>query len=308
MTAPQFSRPGAIDLSALRKPSAEAGPAGSAVAASGAFVVDVTSEQDLRSEVVERSLTVVVLVSFWSPASSASLQINATLEALAEEFAGRFVLARVDVSAQPELAAALSIPGAPLVVAALRGQLAPLIQDPLPQAQMRELVHQVLDAAATAGVTGTVAPPAPTEEGSSPVPEPVARHADAEEALLTGDFAGAIARYEQVLASAPADSEALIGVARARLLQRVSTADEAAARAAANASPDDVAAHIAVADFDLVAGSVEESFARLIDVVRRVQAEDRDTARKHLIDLFAVVGDDDPRVAKARQRLASALF
>jgi putative thioredoxin len=88
----------------------------------------------------------------------------------------------------------------------------------------------------------------------------------------------------------------------------VSTADEAAARAAADASPDDVTASIAVADFDLLAGSVEQAFSRLIDVVRRVQAEDRDAARQHLIDLFAVVGDDDPRVAKARQRLASALF
>lgn len=308
MTAPQFSRPGAIDLSALRKPAAAARPDGTAAASSGGFVVDVTSEQDLRSEVVERSLTVVVLVSFWSPSSPASLQINTTLETLADEFAGRFVLARVDVSAQPELAAALSIPEVPLVVAALRGQLAPLIQDPLPEAQMRELVHQVLDAAASAGVTGTVAPPVPAEEAHSAPAEPVVRHAEAEDALLTGDFQGAIARYEQALASSPADSEALIGLARARLLQRVSTADEAAARAAADASPDDVTASIAVADFDLLAGSVEEAFTRLIDVVRRVQAEDRDAARKHLIDLFAVIGDDDPRVAKARQRLASALF
>jgi putative thioredoxin len=308
MTAPQFSRPGAIDLSALRKPAPSAGSERTGGASSGAFVVDVTSEAALRSEVVERSLSVVVIVSFWSPTSAASVQINTTLEALADEFGGQFVLARVDVSAQPELAAALSIPQAPLVVAALRGQLAPLIQEPLPEAQMRELVRQVLEAAAAGGVTGTAAPMRSAEEPPDSVPEPVARHPLAEQALLEGDFAAAIAGYEQALAEAPADPEAMVGLARARLLQRVSTADEAAARAAAAAAPDDVPAQTLVADLDLLAGAVEEAFSRLIDVVRRVQADEREAARRHLVDLFAVVGDDDPRVAKARQRLASALF
>jgi putative thioredoxin len=303
MTAPQFSRPGAIDLSALRKP-----PSAGSERGSGAFVVDVTGESSLRSEVVERSLSVVVLVSFWSPESSASISINTTLEALADEFGGRFVLARLDVSAQPELAAALSIPQVPLVVAALRGQLAPLIQDPLPEAQMRELVRQVLEAGAAGGVTGTAAPLRQNEEPTSSAPEAMSRYPDAEQALVEGNFATAVAAYEEALTRAPADPEAIAGLARARLLQRVSTADEATARATAQARPDDVLAQTLVADLDVVAGAVDEAFTRLIDVVRHAQADDRDVARKHLVDLFAVVGDDDPRVSKARQRLASALF
>lgn len=307
MTAPQFSRPGAIDLSALRpSPAAPAGP-GSGAATSGAFVVDVTSEESLRSEVVERSMSVVVIVSFWSPASTASVQINTTLAALSDEFAGRFILARVDVAAQPELAAALSIPQVPLVVAALRGQLAPLIQEPLPEAQMRELLRQVLEAAAAGGVTGTAAPPPPAADPTA-APAPAPRHARGEEALLDGDFEGAIAGYEQALAQAPADPEATVGLVRARLLQRASTADAAAARAAADDSPDDVDAQTLAADIDLLAGSVDAAFSRLIDVVRRTRGDEREAARKHLIDLFTVVGDDDPRVPKARQRLASALF
>lgn len=308
MTA-QFSRPGAIDLSGLRKPAPAAGPGRSADAASGAFVVDVTSEQDLRTEVVERSLSVVVLVSFWSPASAASVQINTTLEALSDEFAGRFIFARVDVAAQPELAAALSIPQPPLVVAALRGQLAPLIQEPLPGDQMRELVRQVLEAAAAGGVTGTAAPVnAPPQAPGADPPEPPARHAQAEQALLDGNFEAAIAGYEQALAQAPADPEATVGLVRARLLKRVSTADPAQARAAADSRPDDMDAQTLAADIDLLAGSVDEAFSRLIDVVRRVREEERELARKHLIELFTVVGDEDPRVTKARQRLASALF
>ena len=103
-------------------------------------------------------MQVVVLVSFWSDEAPASVEINATLTKLADEYAGRFVFARVDVGAQPELAEALGIPQVPLVVAALRGQLAPLVQDPLPEAEMRSVIDQVLQAAAANGVAGVSAP------------------------------------------------------------------------------------------------------------------------------------------------------
>jgi putative thioredoxin len=309
----QFSRPGAIDLSALRKPAGSQPPGGGAAVGSGAYVVDITTEQALRSEVVERSLSVVVLVSFWSPSSAASVQINATLEQLADELAGRFLLARVDVAAQPQLAQALGIPQAPLVVAALRGQLAPLIQEPLPLEQMRELVQQVLQAAVQGGVTGTVEPLAATaaaaaaDESTSPDDLP-SRYPEAEAALMSGDFAGAVRAYEQALARAPADAEAQVGLSRARLMQRTSAADPAQARAAADDRPDDVDAQLLVADLDLLDGRVEDAFSRLIDAVRRLRGDDRDVARKHLLELFAAVGDDHPDVPKARQQLASALF
>lgn len=309
MTAPQFSRPGAIDLSALRKTPGTAGPPNSA-ASSGSFVLDVTSEESLRTDVVERSLSVVVLVSFWSPQVPASVQINTTLETLAAEFNGAFLLARVDVSALPQLAQLLGIPQAPLVVAALRGQLAPLIQDPLPEAQMRELVRQVLDAAAANGIAGTadsVSAPGAAEPPALPEPEPV-KYPAAEAALLSGDLDAAVAGYEQALAAAPGDEEAAVGLARAQLLKRTQSVDGAQARAAAADRPSDVEAQQLVADLDLLGGHVEDAFARLVDLVRRSAGPERDAARKHLIDMFAVVGDDDQRVKKARQLLASALF
>src|SRR5262245_44119103 len=99
MTVPQFSRPGAIDLSALRTPAPAGG--GGAAAGSGAYSLDVVGEQSLRTDVVERSMQVVVVVSFWSDQAPASLEINATLSKLADEYAGRFVFARVDVGSQP---------------------------------------------------------------------------------------------------------------------------------------------------------------------------------------------------------------
>ncbi|HRK44355.1 MAG TPA: tetratricopeptide repeat protein, partial [Nocardioides sp.] len=62
------------------------------------------------------------------------------------------------------------------------------------------------------------------------------------------------------------------------------------------------------ADLDLLDGRVDEAFTRLVETVRRSQGDDRNQAREHLLGLFAAVGNDDPRVLKGRQALASALF
>ena len=91
-------------------------------------------------------------------------------------------------------------------------------------------------------------------------------------------------------------------------MQRTATVDAQAARAAAAERPDDVDAQTLVADLDLLGGHVNDAFGRLIELVRRSSGDERDRARVHLIDLFAVVGNDDPRVLKARRDLASALF
>ncbi len=308
MTTPSFSRPGAVDLSALRRP-ASAGSSPSA--GQGRFAFSVDSEEALRTEVIDRSMTVVVLVSFWSPKAPASEEINATLSALAEEFGGRFLLATVDVDGHPAFAQALGIPQVPLVVAALRGQLAPLLQDPLPAEEMRTVVDQVLQAAAANGVSGVADPVGtahdPAAEGEAPEEAP-AKHPEAEAAMLSGDLDGAIAAYEKILRESPADEEAAIELARAKLLLRTRDADLASARAAAADQPDDIGAQTLVADLDLLGGHVDDAFNRLIDVVRRSVGEDRERVRTHLIELFAVVGDADQRVGKARQRLASVLF
>ena len=94
----------------------------------------------------------------------------------------------------------------------------------------------------------------------------------------------------------------------AKVLQRTQGVDLEAARAAAAAAPDDVAAQSLVADLDLLGGNVEDAFTRLVDLVRRTAGDERNQAREHLVGLFAAVGNDDPRVMRGRQNLASALF
>jgi putative thioredoxin len=148
----------------------------------------------------------------------------------------------------------------------------------------------------------------PARESEAEEPESDPRYAAAEEALMVGELDRAIAEYDKLLAASPGDEEASVGRARALLMQRTSGVDLQAARDAAAASPDDVEAQILVADLDLLGGHVDDAFQRLIDVVRRTTGEERDRARLHLIELFAVVGNSDPRVLKGRQQLASALF
>jgi putative thioredoxin len=126
--------------------------------------------------------------------------------------------------------------------------------------------------------------------------------------MAAGDIDAAVAEYQKLVDANPADAEAAGGLAMARLIQRTQGVDLSASRAAAADSPDDLDAQTLAADLDLLGGHVDDAFGRLIDLVRRTSGDERDAARTHLIGLFAAVGNEDPRVLKARRDLASALF
>jgi putative thioredoxin len=309
MTSQSFSRPGAVDLSALAKraSSGQAPGGGDASAAGGGgFVVEVT-EANFDKEVVQRSLTVPVVVDFWATWCQPCKQLSPVLERLAAEYAGRFVLATIDVDQNPRIAQAAGIQSIPLVVAVVRGQLVPLFQGAIPEAQVRQYLDELLRFAASQGVTGTAQPiQGAGQAGAPPARDP--RFAEADAALKRGDLDGAIAAFEKLLNDNPDDPEAKRGLASARLLRRVREIPVQQARAEAAAKPDDVRAQINVADLDLAAGHVEDAFSRLVDTVRRTAGEDRDLARRHLLELFDVVGPDDERVRRSRRDLSAALF
>ena len=314
MTAGSFSRPGAIDLSALGRPPGPARPAGAPGAGGGGYVVEVT-EQSFQVDVVEQSVTVPVVLDFWADWCEPCKRLSPVLERLAEEYAGRFLLGKVDVDANQQLAAAVGAQSIPLVIAVVGGQPVPLFQGALGEAEVRRYLDELLKVAAANGVSGTAAPRqqpgagAPTEpspETGAPAGDP--RLAAAEAALERGDYDGAVEAYRAVLAQTPADAGAGAGLARAQLLARTSGLDAAAVRAAATASPDDVSSQLRAADLDLVGGHVDDAFDRLLDLVERTGGAERDLVRRHLLEQFSVVGDEDPRVRSARRRLATALF
>ncbi len=313
MTQQPFSRPGAIDLSALKRPAAPAGtPAGTAPGGAGgsSYWVDVT-EGNFQAT-IEASMTAPVLLAFFSRSRMpASGQLADDLATLSGEFEGKFLAGLVDVDASPAIAQAVQVPSVPYVMAVIDGRPAPLLQDAVPLEELRTALTQVMQQLTTQGITGRHQPrgsAAPQEAAESDEPQVDPRYAPAQDALAANDIDGAVAEYQKLVDANPADAEAAAGLAMAKVLQRTQGADLNAARDAAAASPDDVDAQIMVADLDLLGGHVDDAFNRLVDLIRRGAGDDRDRVREHLLGLFAAVGNEDPRVLKGRQNLASALF
>ncbi len=317
MTSQSFSRPGAVDLSGM---AAQTSPpaagsaatprlAGQAPAAGGSYVLDVTDET-FEQDVVQRSLSYPVVIDLWADWCEPCKQLSPILEKLAGDHEGRFLLAKVDVDANPQISAAFQVQSIPSVFAVLRGQPVPLFQGALPEAQVRDVIDQLLQVAVANGVTGRAEPVGPAtapEEGEQePTHDP--RFDEAYEAIERGDFDQAAAAYRSVLSESPADTDAKAGLAQVELLRRTHSLDAQTVRASADQRPDDVEAQLAAADLDITDGRVDEAFSRLVGTVGRTSGDDRDRVRTRLIELFEVVGAQDPRVTNARAALARVLF
>ncbi len=310
MTQQPFSRPGAIDLSALKRPAAPVSTSSTTGAGGSSYWVEV-NEQNFQAT-IEASMTAPVLLAFYSRSRMpASGQLADDLATLSDEFEGKFLAGLVDIDVSPAIAQAVQVPSVPYVMAVIDGRPAPLLQDAVPLEELRTALTQVMQQLTTQGITGRHQPrggaaPEPAEESDEPPVDP--RYAPAQEALAADDIDGAVAEYQKLVDANPADAEAAAGLSMAKVLQRTQGVDLHASRAAAAAAPDDVAAQTLVADLDLLGGHVDDAFNRLIDLIRRTAGDERDPVREHLLGLFGAVGNDDPRVLKARQNLASALF
>ncbi|MFI9361251.1 tetratricopeptide repeat protein [Kitasatospora sp. NPDC053057] len=272
------------------------------------LVIDVT-EDTFETEVVQRSTEVPVVIDFWAEWCGPCKQLSPILEGLAEEYAGRFVLAKIDVDANQLIAQQFGIQGIPAVMAVVAGQLVPLFQGAESAANVRKVLDQlILVAEQRFGISGGAVAPGEAADAVGPQRPEDPALAAAHDALDAGDLGGAIRAYQNVLIDQPGNTEAKLGLAQAELLKRVEGLDLQAVRAAAAADPKDVEVQLQAADLDLVGGHVEDAFGRLVATVGRTFGEDRDTARLRLLELFEVIGPEDPRVVAARAALARVLF
>ncbi|MEV4878876.1 tetratricopeptide repeat protein [Streptomyces cyaneofuscatus] len=317
-----MSMSGVVDLAAVkaageakakaeqaRAQAARTGDAGAVAPA--ALVIDV-DEAGFERDVLQRSAEVPVVIDFWAEWCEPCKQLGPLLERLAVEYNGRFLLAKVDVDANQMLMQQFGIQGIPAVFAVVAGQALPLFQGAAPEAQIRETLDQLIQVGEERfGLTGIAVDP-----NASPDAVPAEVPAGPYDALLeaaasaldANDFGGAVQAYKNVLTDDPANPEAKLGLAQAELLARVQTMDPNAVRKDAAENPGDVTAQVAAADLDLVGGHVEDAFGRLVEAVRRNTGDDRNTARLRLLELFEVIGPDDPRVTAARTALARVLF
>lgn len=299
---------GAVDLAAVKARSEAAARAAEAPApAAGQYVIDVT-EASFQADVLDRSFQVPVLLDVWATWCEPCKQLSPILEKLANEAAGQWILAKVDADANQRLCQALQVQGIPAVFAVIGGQLVPGFQGALPEAQVREFVGAVLQAAEQAGLSTA---PADTPEADEAAPEPAApedpRFDAAEAALAEGNYQQAAEHFKQILDAEPNNAAASVGLAQTRLLQRVATADPTLA-SRADAEMDNVAAQLAAADAAMASGDADGALHRLLAALTRTAGDDREAVRQRLLDLFEILGPDDERVAPARREMARALF
>lgn len=319
-----FSMYGAVDLGARQAAAQRRQQAAQAAAAPGAgdgapagspaspFIFDVT-EETFNDDVALRSRTTPVIVDLWAEWCGPCKQLSPVLEKLATEAAGAWVLAKVDVDANPRLAQAFQAQSIPMVVAIIGGQIVDGFLGAQPEAQIKQWLAQILAAAEQfgirpAGEAGQPAADSADADAEDPWADLPPALGAARDAMESGDLDAAARALEKALADAPGDPLAKGWLAQVNLMRRVSSYDPAAVSREAAAHPEDVDAQLRVADVEMASGDAEQAFDRILAVIKRTSGAERNTARLHLLDLFEVLTPDDDRIRKARSQLTLLLF
>lgn len=295
---------GAMDLSALvNRAKQDKAPAQPAAQGASAYVRDINESE--MAQIVELSNTVPVILEIYGQG------VTPQMGGLIEKYQGKLVLATLNADQAPQLVQALQIQGVPTVFAVIQGRPAPLFQGQASEAEITPVLDEVLKVAGQAGVTGVApageqAQPDAAEEPEQPPLSP--EHQRAFDALSANDWDGAEAAYREALAKAPADTDAVAGLAQVGLLKRLGSQSADAIREGAASEPENLAAQLLVADLDVSGGHLDDACGRLLGIFAGADPEAREVLRERLLDYFAIAGPTHPSVVAARQRLTSLLY
>ncbi len=298
----------------------------------GMSAADREAIEAFKRDVVEPSMTSLVILDFWAEWCGPCKALAPVLEKVAADYADKgVVLAKINVDEQKMIAAQFRVQSIPTVYALFQGQLVADLTQARGESQLKQMLDQILRQLPIQGAADKM------HEDIAPL------IAMGEEVLEAGDVERALSVFGQLVEMAPDDVEVIGGLARAmvkagqvdeaeallgqlppekakeapiaRAQAAVALAREAAPvddlgplRAKVAANPDDHEARFELAGGLMAAGDRDGAADNLLEIIARDRAWNEDAARQRLIKLLEVVGLEDPWVREQRRRLSALLF
>jgi putative thioredoxin len=274
-------------------------------------------EENFEADVLERSHDIPVLVDFWAPWCGPCRVLGPVLEKLADEYSGKFVLAKINVDESPSLAGAFGVQGIPAVKLIKDGEIAGEFTGALPEPAVREMLSRYLpseydeqaDEAADLEEQGKTAQAQAIYQSILDIEPNHAKSLLGLGGVLmnAGDRDGALKTLERI---SPAAEERKIAdrlIARLQL-QGDQSADEATLRQKLASQPDSLEARFDLAQALAANEKFEEALSEFLNIVKSDRGFRDDGARKAMVQIFDVLPPDDPLIDKYRSELAKVLF
>jgi putative thioredoxin len=261
-----------------------------------ALVIQVDSNSIRDYLAISDSLPVLVLLVQENDPSSQSLL--STVKLLTEKTAGKILTLVVDAVKSPELAQAFDLKQIPTLLGMLKGQPAPLFTGDQPAEQVEQIIDRVLEVGKENGLTGTV-------KVAEPEPELSITHQQAFAAIEENNYPLAKSLYEKALVENPNDQLAEAGLAQIKLLIRLEGKDLPLLVSSLGQDTDTALDRV---DALVATGAASAGFEQLLVLFENTAKDQREPIRLRFVELFLVVGNEDPAVIKARKNLSLLLF